>query len=101
MTCETVMHEINQIIKGKNGAPDITAAELALKWELGAIRKSDLTTHYNVTEKQIFEFAKAFKKRTVLKCQNCDEEIDDGAFQKGVCGKCGEEFRYGRDGCSG
>lgn len=35
------------------------------------------------------------------RCPQCDEKIDDEAFKKGVCPKCGAELRYGSEGCAG
>lgn len=48
--------------------------------------------------------SKAFQirdKMSEMKCANCGEEIDDEAFKKGVCPKCGQELSYGLEGCGG
>ena len=54
---------MSQIVKGRHGAPDMTAGELALKWELGVLDKQDLLFHYGISEKQIFEFSKVVKEK--------------------------------------
>ena len=37
----------------------------------------------------------------MIECKNCEQEIDDEAFKKGTCTKCGQEFNYGSNGCAG
>lgn len=101
------MDALNQVIQGRHGAPVMTAGELAMKWEMGILSKQDLMLHYGISEKQIFEFSKAVKAAkksgplALTKCANCSEEIDDVSFKEGACGKCGQELRYGLDGCGG
>ncbi len=34
-----------------------------------------------------------------MECRNCKAEIDDEAFKKGECPKCGQDFNYGSPGC--
>lgn len=58
-------NSLKQIVKGKQGAPEMTVGELVLRWESGVLTKNDIEFYYGITEKQIFEFAKAIKQKGI------------------------------------
>lgn len=62
MTETDLQAALSKIIKGRNGAPDRMLSELLYKWECGFFGRGELTLYYDLSDKQLFEMAKALKK---------------------------------------